>query len=421
MDFPVLSAPERPSTDTPATILIVDDVPENLRLLSMTLARAGYDVRNAINGNLAMMAITVDPPDLILLDISMPDIDGFEVCRQLKGELNTSEIPIIFITALGEALDKVTAFEVGGADYITKPFQIAEVLARVQHQLELRNLKFQLRTQNQKLKETLRQQQESEIYIRKLNQELEQRVVKRTQQLQSVNESLRQEINEKQQAQTRLLHMAMYDSLTGLANRNLLLEELEQTLRAGGACGCAAAGGAAGGWWPWRSRRRKYFCACERICTAVLVATTRSMAFHSRPYLDSASTKRACSSSVQYWRRLVSTYFLRGGLLGERSARSGAGAGAGGAGAAGAVGAAVAMAGVWWGGGAVGRWVVGVGGKWGGGGWIGLEWFYMDVCEIEIRADRATDLVEMGRMNGRHVRRTPSRKDTRLPLTGRRA
>lgn len=232
MDFPVLSAPARPLTDTPATILIVDDVPENLRLLSMTLARAGYDVRNAINGNLAMMAITVDPPDLILLDISMPDIDGFEVCRQLKGELNTSEIPIIFITALGEALDKVTAFEVGGADYITKPFQIAEVLARVQHQLELRNLKNQLRTQNQKLKETLRQQQEAEVYIRKLNQDLEQRVVKRTQQLQSVNESLRQEMNEKQQAQTRLLHMAMYDSLTGLANRNLLLEELEQTLSA---------------------------------------------------------------------------------------------------------------------------------------------------------------------------------------------
>ncbi|NEQ51885.1 MAG: EAL domain-containing protein [Leptolyngbya sp. SIO3F4] len=211
-------------------ILIVDDLPDNLRLLSTTLIREGFDVRSAISGSLAIMGIAADPPDLILLDISMPDMDGFEVCRHLKTNVKTADIPIIFISALGDALDKVKAFELGGADYITKPFNIAEVLARVYLQLELQALKNKLQTQNQQLRTTLQQQKSVESQIRQLNQQLEQHVLERTQQLQTANERLKQEIQERKQTQEKLLHMAMYDSLTGLANRTLLLQHLEQTV-----------------------------------------------------------------------------------------------------------------------------------------------------------------------------------------------
>ncbi len=216
--------------DSPSTILVVDDVPENLRLLSTTLTHAGYDVRSAINGAVAMKAIAVEHPDLILLDVTMPEIDGFEVCRQLKSNPATTEVPVVFISALGEVIDKVKAFQVGGVDYITKPFQIAEVLARVHSQLELGRLKQQLRSQNQQLTDSLQQQQQAEAQIRQLNLDLEQRVLDRTQQLQLANQSLQAEIQERQQAQTQLLHMAMYDPLTGLANRTLLLERLDHIL-----------------------------------------------------------------------------------------------------------------------------------------------------------------------------------------------
>ena len=218
------------SQDAPSTILLVDDVPENLRLLSTTLTQAGYDVRSAISGAVAMMAIAIELPDLILLDVSMPEMDGFEVCQQLKSNPATAEIPVVFISALGEVIDKVKAFEVGGADYITKPFHIAEVLARVHSQLELGRLKQQLRSQNQQLQESLQQQQQAEAQVRRLNLDLEQRVLDRTQQLQIANRNLLAEIQERQQAQKKLRHMAMYDPLTGLANRTLLLERLDHIL-----------------------------------------------------------------------------------------------------------------------------------------------------------------------------------------------
>ncbi len=212
-------------------ILIVDDLPDNLRLLSTTLTREGFDVRSAISGPLAIMGIESDPPDLILLDISMPDMDGFEVCNHLKSDAKTNDIPIIFISALDDVLDKVKAFELGGVDYITKPFTIAEVLARIYLQLELQALKHQLKTQNQQLKDTLQHQKQVESQVRQLNQELEQRVLERTQQLQTANEKLKQEMQERQQIQARLLHMATYDPLTGLANRPLLLKYLEETVQ----------------------------------------------------------------------------------------------------------------------------------------------------------------------------------------------
>ncbi|MEA3308531.1 MAG: hybrid sensor histidine kinase/response regulator [Chloroflexota bacterium] len=121
-------------------ILVVDDKPANLRLLSSMLSAQEYKVRSVINGSMAWMAIQAAPPDLILLDINMPGISGYELCEKLKADVALSDIPVIFISALDETEDKVKAFTVGGVDYITKPFQIEEVLARVATHLTLRNL-----------------------------------------------------------------------------------------------------------------------------------------------------------------------------------------------------------------------------------------------------------------------------------------
>jgi DNA-binding response OmpR family regulator len=121
----------------PASILIVDDIPANLNVLSTLLTQQGYKVRPANSGEVALVVAKNATIDLILLDVQMPGMNGFAVCRELKSWPSTQAIPVIFISALDEALDKVEAFEVGGADYITKPFQILEVLARVEHQLEL--------------------------------------------------------------------------------------------------------------------------------------------------------------------------------------------------------------------------------------------------------------------------------------------
>lgn len=132
-------------------LLIVDDKPDNLRLLSTMLRSHGYRVRTAINGQLALKGAQIAPPDLILLDINMPTMNGYQVCEQLKILAETSEIPVIFISALDQVLDKVKAFKVGGVDYITKPFQVEEVLVRVEHQLTLRSLQKKLQQQTQEL------------------------------------------------------------------------------------------------------------------------------------------------------------------------------------------------------------------------------------------------------------------------------
>lgn len=134
-------------------ILIVDDQPNNLRLLSNFLTKEGYEVRKALNGKIALMACENLPPDLVLLDVMMPGLDGYEVCHLLKSNPKTCEIPIIFISALNESFDKVKAFQVGGSDYITKPLNNEEVLVRVKHQLMIRSLQKQFLEQNQLLEE----------------------------------------------------------------------------------------------------------------------------------------------------------------------------------------------------------------------------------------------------------------------------
>src|SRR3982751_7075213 len=120
----------------PAGILVVDDTPANLQVLAGMLKERGYRVRPVPGGKLALLAAKREPPDLILLDINMPEMNGYEVCEQLKIDETLSGIPVIFISALTDNLDKVKAFATGGVDYITKPFQMEELQARVNtHQI----------------------------------------------------------------------------------------------------------------------------------------------------------------------------------------------------------------------------------------------------------------------------------------------
>jgi PAS domain S-box-containing protein len=125
---------------TVAEILVVDDTPANLRLLTRILAEQGYQVRPALNGVLALRSAAVKAPDLVLLDVRMPELDGYAVCQRLKADPRTQSAPVIFVSALNEIADKIRGFAVGGVDYITKPFEPAEVLARVKTHLELRSL-----------------------------------------------------------------------------------------------------------------------------------------------------------------------------------------------------------------------------------------------------------------------------------------
>ena len=136
-------------------ILIVDDTPDNLTVLRQMLAEQNYMVRPALNGEIAIKAVNMSSPDLILLDIRMPGMDGYEVCKQLKSEEKTSRVPVIFISALNELDDKVKAFSLGGVDYITKPFQAEEVLARVKTHLTLRSLQKSLEDKNTQLQKAL--------------------------------------------------------------------------------------------------------------------------------------------------------------------------------------------------------------------------------------------------------------------------
>ena len=160
-------------TQQKANILIVDDTPNNLRFLSSMLIEAGYKVRKAINGVMALRSIQAEPPDLILLDIRMPDLSGYEVCAQLKDNPKTKDIPIIFMSALDDDKDKVTAFEIGGVDYVTKPLQLQEVLVRVKTHLTLQRQQQQLKEQNTRLQQEVQARAAAELALQKANRELQ--------------------------------------------------------------------------------------------------------------------------------------------------------------------------------------------------------------------------------------------------------
>jgi signal transduction histidine kinase len=156
-----------------ANILIVDDTPENLRLLMGILNKQEYEVRPALDGLHALSTAYMDPPDLILLDIRMPGMDGYEVCERLKADPRTREIPVLFISGLNSTLDKVKAFSVGALDYITKPFQPEEVVARVKTHLSLRCLHQRLQEDNTQLRQEITRRQQAEEELRSLNQQLQ--------------------------------------------------------------------------------------------------------------------------------------------------------------------------------------------------------------------------------------------------------
>ncbi len=141
-------------TPKKGNILIVDDLPENLQLLSDALLKLGYTVRSVTSGRMALKTVQVKRPDVILLDVKMPEMDGYQVCRLLKHNENFNSIPVIFISALDDVFDKITAFKSGGIDYITKPFQIEEVVARLENQLTIQRQQWLLEQEVSQRRET---------------------------------------------------------------------------------------------------------------------------------------------------------------------------------------------------------------------------------------------------------------------------
>ena len=175
-----MSASPQGSMTDKGTILIVDDAPASLKLLVDTLAPQGYEVLAASSGEQALASIAARLPELVLLDIRLPGMDGFEVCRQLKARAGTRDLPVIFLTAVTEMRQRVEGLKLGAVDFVSKPFQVEELLARVQTQLELRRLRVQLEKQaaglqraNDQLQMEMAERTRTAQALREKNAELE--------------------------------------------------------------------------------------------------------------------------------------------------------------------------------------------------------------------------------------------------------
>jgi len=216
-------------TDTPSkeTILIVDDTPANLHFLDELLTERGYRTRLVPNGGRALSSIRSAVPDLILLDIMMPGMDGYEVCEALKADELAHDIPVIFISALDEVFDKVKAFSSGGVDYVTKPIQPEEVLVRIETHLDLRRLRLTLQEKNQAL-ETVNNTLEEKVEARTiaLKTEIEQR--KSHQQEKDRLFELAQQQSEQLRSITNLLIETQQNQRQGLSTG--LEQELQQKI-----------------------------------------------------------------------------------------------------------------------------------------------------------------------------------------------
>lgn len=183
--------------DSKGNVLIVDDTLEDLRLLAGILGEQGYRVRAADSGRLALEFVQIQPPDIILADVRMPGMDGYEFCMKLKAGEKTRNIPLIFISALNEVTDKIKGFEAGGVDYISKPFQAGEILARVKNHLALRKAQKKLRWE-------IEERVKAETALQKAHDELDIRVRQRTAELADAVKKLQSEIIEHESAEERL-------------------------------------------------------------------------------------------------------------------------------------------------------------------------------------------------------------------------
>lgn len=167
-----LPCPEIQAFNVKGNVLVVDDTPQNLDLLSEILTGDGFDVRPAKSGGLALLSARTILPDLILLDIMMPDMDGYEVCRRLKKDLQMRDVPVIFISAMDDSVDRVKAFEVGGVDFVSKPFHAEEVLARVRTHLALRRAHIKLENQKARLEQEIAEREKSEKELSRYQEHL---------------------------------------------------------------------------------------------------------------------------------------------------------------------------------------------------------------------------------------------------------
>ncbi len=191
-------------------LLVVDDDLNFRQTLEAFLTGEGYEVRCAPSGGMALMFAGEDRPELILLDIGLPDMDGFEACRRLREDPRTGGIPVIFLSGLDEVVDKVKGFAVGGVDYITKPFQSEELLARVETHLTLRRLQEQTGAQNVQLKEEIAKSKRAEEALRQAQDELEERVKDRTADLAIAKEELQTRLREIEALKQRLEQENIY-------------------------------------------------------------------------------------------------------------------------------------------------------------------------------------------------------------------
>ena len=225
MTIPVLPS----DVDTP-TVLIIDDTPANVGILVEYLEGRKVRVAVAQEGEEGLARAEFVRPDLILLDVMMPGMDGFETCRRLKASETTRDIPVIFMTALSEVQDKISGFSSGGVDYVTKPFQIDEVWARVTTHLALRHAQKLLAEQNAQLQQEIAMRRRAEEDLQAANNALEERVAERTAELVRTNTILEEKIAAYNQAERRIDFMAHHDALTGLPNRLLLEDRINQAI-----------------------------------------------------------------------------------------------------------------------------------------------------------------------------------------------